>query len=134
MDREPRRYFVNGIETLDASYLGITDLKQLKEVFGVTSTQFDGNLSLRGNPLSSLIGIEDIADEIRGYLDLRDCEIRKGGLGLLLIKGLKSLRLSNTTDKQAPALAIIAEYLGKDDIYGCQNELIEKHFADFAEL
>lgn len=141
MDREPRRYIVNGIETFDASYLGITDLKQLREVFGVTSTQFSGNLSLRGNHLTSLIGIDGIADEIRGHLDLRDCPISKGGLELLLIKELKSLRFSTAPTKQtealakqAEALAIISAYLGKDDIYGCQNELIEKGLEEFAEL
>lgn len=88
------------------------------------SLYIDNNRSI-----TSLIGVDDIFEEINGIFSCHAVPITEGGLGLLLIKGLKTLKTT------LPALRIINKYLGKSDaLYECQTELIDNRFDKIAQL
>lgn len=92
-----------------------------------------GNFDFDNNYITSLIGINDIISEIHGEFHCEGYkQISSGGLGLLLIKNLQDIVL---TFKDQEAQDIINKYLGRpDDIFECQNELIEAGLEEYAQL
>lgn len=91
-----------------------------------------------GNQITALIGINDIFERLGfvgadGGLSFDYDNIIQGGLGLVLIDGLTYLH--DIADYDGGPFNIIKKYLGKpDDIFDCQNELIEAGFEEFAKL
>lgn len=89
-----------------------------------------GNFICSSNKLTSLKGIHKQIHSIGGYADFSHNPITSHVLGLLRIKGLKSVSLSNRKVE-----IIINSCLGKKiDIFACQEKLIEAGFEDFAQL
>lgn len=88
------------------------------------------NLDIRGTAITSLVGISDVIKQVEIIL-LPFC-IKEGGLGLLLIEGLKVINV----DKMCKAFEIIQKYLGKgeDGLIECQSELIEAGYEEYAIL
>lgn len=111
----------------------------------------NGDAVFSGLHLQSLEGISDIIDEIHGTISL-SLHIKSGGLGLVLIKGLISIHGPNPLSHDMhggeqgswkngwnkpweAAVKIINPYLGRpNDIFECQNELIEAGLEEFAKL
>lgn len=86
-------------------------------------------------PITSLVGVGDINVILYDVcLEFDFNNVKVGGLGLILIKGLSDI--SDATGARLPLqFEIIREYLGKpDDIFECQAELIENNFEEYAQL
>ena len=81
------------------------------------------------NQLTSLEGIHEQIVEINGHANFERNPIKSHVLGLLVIKGLKSIKFDNEqlTD-------IINKYLPLGDIMECQNELIDAGLEEFAQI
>lgn len=92
-----------------------------------------GNYSAEGCNIRSLVGISDHIECISGELIITFGKIKEGGLGLLLIEELKDFYYG--TGNFPTPWSIINDYLGRpDDIFECQNELIEAGFEEYAQL
>lgn len=97
-------------------------------------------INLTANPITSLIGIDNHLRAMSnvGLLSMNFDEVVEGGLGLVNIRGLKALIMSdrndNIIDLPLP-FKIIHAYLGKpDEIFECQEELIKAGYEDIAQL
>lgn len=104
----------------------LTSLQYAPRIIG---SSFNGG----DNPITSLEGISDIIDSVEEF-DIWSStkHITSGGIGLILIENLKNIRLP--VDNMI-AEDIIRYYLGKpNDIFDCQNELIEAGFEEYAKL
>lgn len=123
--------------------MSITSLKGLPKVLDarLELTDLLNLTSLEGLPSSithlkivrcrlNFEGISDILQNINSHhLEMYGCEVVSGGIGLIFVKGLTRI-----TGHQ-PAFGIIERYLGRpDDIFECQNELIEAGYEAYARL
>lgn len=81
------------------------------------------------NQLTSLEGIHEQMLEIKGFAKFLNNPIKSHVLGLLLIKGLKSVEFD---DQQLAD--IINKYLPLGDVMECQNELIDAGLEEFAQI
>ena len=107
--------------SFDAAKNLLTDFEFIPEYVGDMAILFD-------NRLTSLAGI---------HKQLKHCKmfycsfnpIKTGGIGLLLIDGLKYINGER-------GLTIINNYVGKpkSEIFKCQKELIDNGFEEFAKL
>lgn len=88
-----------------------------------------GELVLCGKGLRTLHNIHKIIGRIEGTINLQDNPISSHILGLCKIKDLKRAMLDNKEVE-----AIINKYLPEGDIIGCQQELIEDGFDEYAQL
>ena len=88
-----------------------------------------GNFLCYANKLTSLEGIHEQIVEINGEANFKQNPIKSHVLGLLLIKGLKSVKFDN---KQLAN--VINKYLPLGDIMECQNELIDDGLEEFAQI
>jgi hypothetical protein len=106
---------------------------QLTSLQGAPSS-VGSDFSCGGNKLTSLEGIHKIIKIINGNFYCQGPtmknSITSGGIGLILIEGLKG------TDANHPAFKIIEKYLGqgKKGLLYCQDELIEAGYEEFARL
>jgi hypothetical protein len=84
------------------------------------------------NPISSLIGVSGI---IRRCVEMEfsQCPIESGGLGLLLISGLKNID-AQEAGAFSEVVKILNKYLGKGSpgFYSCRQELIQAGYANYA--
>ena len=67
--------------------------------------------------------------EVRGKIDFSKNKISSHVLGLLKIKGLKHVKLSNKKVE-----TIINKYLPEGDILECQSELMDAGLEEYAKL
>ena len=95
-----------------------------------TSFAYPYSVNSHKNKTPQLISAKELfVNKINGIFSCHAVPITEGGLGLLLIKGLKTLKTT------LPALRIINKYLGKSDaLYECQTELIDNGFDKIAQL
>lgn len=92
-----------------------------------------GDVDFGFNTITSLIGIGDHVKFVGGCIRIIKRNIVSGGLGLMLIKGLKEVIPDKVVGK-SPWI-IINKYLGQSDkIFECQEELINAGYEAFAEL
>jgi hypothetical protein len=89
-----------------------------------------GNFVCDYNAITSLHNIHKQIKYIGGYANFEYNPIKSHVLGLLLIKGLKYVYLTN-----GKVADIIDKHLSGDrDVFACQEELIEAGFEDYAQL
>jgi hypothetical protein len=88
-----------------------------------------GDFSCSNNQLTSLKDIHKYIKSIGKTFYLADNPIKSHVLGLLKIKGLKSVELDNKEVEK-----ILNKYLPEGDILDCQQELIEAGFDAYAQL
>jgi hypothetical protein len=101
----------------------ITSLEGAPEYVG-------GNFNCNFNTkLTSLHNVHKYIKSIGGHLDAYDCPINSCVLGLLKIKNLRGVILSNKNVEN-----IIIKYLPEGDIIECQAELIEAGLDEYAKL
>lgn len=89
-----------------------------------------------GTNITSLVGISDVFKSI-GQIFIAPDLIKEGGLGLLLIEDLKSISVSSHKAEQSfkEPFDIIRTYLNrKEDIFKCQEELIENGYEEYTRL
>jgi hypothetical protein len=123
---------VSSLKGAPSSVGGSVDFwhNQLNSLKGAPSS-IGGDLDFHENPLTSLEGVHKIIKRINGVLYLTGNHlIKSGGIGLLLIEGLKDI------DADQPAFKIINKYLGqgKKGLLYCQDELIDAGYEEFAKL
>ncbi len=139
--KEVEKYSCNGT--------GITSLKgapiRVEEDFSCVSNQISSfefcpryigdDLNLENNKITSLKGVHKHFDHCE-KISLSMNTIVEGGIGLLLIPGLKEIWFRNDKTKFAKAIKIIDKYVGqgKAGLLACQEELIEKGLEAFAVL
>ncbi len=127
---------------------------QIKKLTNIPN-KINGYFSCRVNVLKSFEGfpseVDDYIDcsdnEIRSLVDInnyvKSCKniilsgnpIKKGGLGLLLVKDLESVEY-DSEDSFSDAMDIISKYLGqgKAGLLQCQEELIEANLERYSKL
>lgn len=110
--------------------------KELKSIEGFPSKAKAIDISNTG--ITSLVGISDIVQETTIFY-MQNTNVTEGGMGLILIKNLIHIeygKLYSTIAKgKADPFEIIEKYLGRpDDIFDCQNELIEAGLEEYAQL
>lgn len=112
----------------DVSYNELESLDGLPEYVG-------GHLNLSVNSrITSLSGIHKRVKYIGESLSLQGLDIQSGLASVLLIRGLKSVNVSITSNLEK-AVAIVNQHLASDrDLNVCQDELIEAGFEDLAML
>lgn len=135
------------IEVLDGFIVDDNDLTTLE----FAPKRIGVRLSAARNFIQSLEGIADHIESIgfsvksMSEINLYGApnNIKSGGLGLMLFKGLNDFRVSwakehknYTSDGTVKTPSdIIKKYLGKpDEIFDCQNELIEAGYEEIAKL
>lgn len=119
-----------GPRTVGGSYSfsgndNIDSIQHLAEKIG-------GNVYAKDLPkLKSLQGIHKVLKECGGFFDASGTNLESHVLGLLMVKGLDSVKLSN--DK---VTAILNKHLKMPDrnAHECQEELFDAGFANFAKL
>lgn len=89
-----------------------------------------------GNVITSLVGINEIFTNFVGEGSISFSSeytaINDGGLGLVLIPGFKVLYSDYALPKP---FQILKKYFGRpDDVFDCQNELIEAGYEEYAQL
>lgn len=123
--------------TLNAGHNLITSLEGCPHSVSV--------LRVADNPIKSLVGVDEhihsmanVADtNVGGHVFMSFDSIDEGGIGLILIPGLNRLnnRICGSFREMPKPFQIIEKYIGRpDDIFECQNELIEKGYEAFAIL
>jgi hypothetical protein len=111
----------------------LTSLEGAPEIIGV-------DFFCTFNNLTSLEGIHKIIKEINGGFYARKNPIKSHVLGLLLIKGLKQIRLgfSTFTDEFSEVQTILNKHLpnniGNKGVLACQSDLLDAGLDDFAQL
>lgn len=96
-------------------------------------------LSLARNKIKSISGIHKMMKDCT-TIDLSGNSIREGGIGLILVNGLKTIAYDNNEEKWNPnftsALNIIRKYLGQGSkvMLKCQQELMDIGLEAFAKL
>ncbi len=116
--------------------------------FRLVPRKIAGKVDLTGNKITSLKGVHKELTHCR-TLDLSYNHIKEGGIGLLLIVGLKGIKYNEdsptahgTSTRAFQALAIINRYLGQGSIddngqqflLECANELDEAGLHEFGVL
>jgi hypothetical protein len=92
-------------------------------------TSVTGDFHCSNNQLTSLKDIHKYIKSIGGNFYLVRNPIKSHVLGLLKIKGLKSVELDNKEVEK-----ILNKYLPEGDILDCQQELIEAGLDEYAQL
>lgn len=101
------------------------------------------NLYLGNDRVTSLVDIDWSSLYVEEGIFLDTARIKRGGLGLLLLKMGPHAFLQDIKyhiefgghDYLTAPFQIIAKYIGKpNDIFDCQNELIEAGFEEYAQL
>jgi hypothetical protein len=93
--------------------------------------------TIKCTSLESLKGIgKDYLLKLKGDLNLQNCSnLKSNVLGLLKIKEIDHVDFSNPQVKHFKNLQkIIDKYLKRKDLLGCQDELIENGFSQYAKL
>ncbi len=82
------------------------------------------------NRLTSLVGVHRILRRVGGMLFIGGNPITSGGIGLILVEGLKKI------DTKQPAFGIINGFLGQGNrgLLRCQEALHDAGFGEFAQL
>lgn len=119
-----------GPRTVGGSYscTGCQDLENLSHLAEkVGRTIFAQNLP----KVKTLQGIHKVVKHCGGMFDLTGTKLESHVLGLVLIKGLESVKLDNTAVSD-----IINKHLKQPDrnAHDCQEDLIDAGFAEFAKL
>ena len=85
--------------------------------------------------LRSLVGIHRVIKSANS-IDISGNDIKEGGLGLLLIDGLATVKHDNESSRFDLSLQIIKKYFGKGKrgMIDCQTELIKAGYKEFAKL
>jgi hypothetical protein len=106
------------------------------ESFEHLPPQLGGSLILSKTSITTLSGLHKVLKKMNGTLDVADCKITGGLLGVLLIRGLKQLEIGYSSDKPLEnATKIINKHLeGERDVQICQEELIDAGLSAFAKL
>ncbi len=137
------------IVSCDSLYIDINhdgDCKSLSKIEPWFPQQCE-ELIINECNITSLAGIHKIVKECE-KLSIRNVEkvrIVEGGLGLLLIKKLKTIYIDNPyvkaselqrkkQSRERQAMKIIASYLPGGDAIDCQDELIEAGLEEYAKL
>ena len=108
----------------DCKFNGLTSLEGAPRKIG-------RHFSCEMNKLTSLKDVHKIFDEVNGIFDARDNPIKSHVLGLLLIKGITAIEISNLQVQD-----ILNEHLekGRAGMLMAQEELIELGYEEFAQL
>lgn len=146
IDPKTGRYYTDEIHVLRNVILANSEFSRLPVKFGTVGGFFccDNQLtSLQGAPssvgdhvycsfnqLTSLEGIHKLIKKINGTLYCHRNPIKTGGIGLILIEGLRRI------DADQLAFEIINKYIGqgKKGLLYCQDELIEANLEEYAKL
>jgi hypothetical protein len=88
-----------------------------------------GHFDCSGNKLTSLKDVHKQIKSIGGTFYLIKNPLKSHVLGLLKIKGLKSVELDNKKVEK-----ILNKYLPEGDLFDCQEELIDAGLDDYAQL
>lgn len=97
-------------------------------------TYVGGSVYLGNNKLESLKGIHKHIKHIGSLLYMENNPIKSHVLGLLRIEGLREV-LFPSDPRYKAAEKIINKYLkGDRDIFACQEELMNAHYGEFAQL
>lgn len=87
-------------------------------------------LTMYHDGLDTFCGLSERVKHIGEEIEFSQKAIKSGGIGLILT-GLPKLKYGGFT----PPWKIISKYMGKpDQIFECQNELIEAGFEEYAQL
>lgn len=105
-------------------FLSLYKCPNLKSLDGISKT-----MSSLNTDIESLEGISDLIDKCWDGISIDCMKVKRGGLGLLLIKSGEWF-LNNITEP----FEIIEKYSGTDNIIECQSELIEAGYEDYAVL
>lgn len=84
--------------------------------------------------ITSFIGIDEIFDSIYGNISMDNLSIAEGGLGWMLVEGVRNLFPGKNTSYRIPMLIINDSINLNLTVYDCQRELIEKGYEEFAQL
>ncbi len=105
------------------------DWNRLTSLVGAPAS-VGGSLNCRGNRLTSLVGAHRILRRIDGRLHLWENGIVTGGIGLILVDGLREI------SSELPAFKIINAHLGQGmkGLLRCQEALHDAGFGAFAKL
>lgn len=104
---------------------------KIKSLDGLTPVAVRININVP--KVTSLVGINDDLKQVTEMF-FNFNKVNVGGIGLILIKGLKYIHQSNDGELIEP-FKIIEKYLGKpDEIFECQMELIEAGYKAYAQL
>jgi len=108
--------------------------KQLTKMKHRTKLSSKTIYNCRDQGLTSLEGIAKAIPNAES-IDLRDNQIKTGGLGLLLIKGLSKYSIKYDY-KDQKFMEIIVDYFGKGKrgLIDCQTELIKAGFKEHAKI
>lgn len=97
-------------------------------------SKIKGSMHCEDNNITSFEGISDLVQEIDGFVGADFHKIKSGGIGLMLIPGVKGFLMPNGTSLPDP-FRIIEGYLQQPaKIFDCQNELIAAGFEEYAKL
>ena len=100
------------------------------EDFAGAPEHIGGAVDFSNNKLRSLHNIHKHFKYIHEHIDLDGNPVISHVLGLLLIDGLEKVFMDNTDVQK-----IINKHLAKDqDVFACQEELIEAGFDEYAQL
>ncbi len=143
------KYLAGTVNVAGNVHLSGLELKRLPVQFGIVGGHFyvNGNrlTSLEGSPsaaegdflcannrLTSLVGVHRILKRVGGSLYINGNPIESGGIGLLLVEGLKAIK----SKSDHPALMIIERHLGqgRPGVLRCQEALHEAGYGEFARL
>lgn len=116
-------------------------------VGGYFSCSFTEITSLEGAPryvgedftcyrtkIKSLLNVHKQIKHIGGSFQLPNT-IKSNVLGVMYIKGLKSIQFDQRTKKQKQVEIIINKHLSGDrDVHACQEELLEAGLGEYAKL
>lgn len=121
----------NKLTTLEGSPITVTDSfycnsNNLTSLIG-SPTTVGNDFYCRTNNLESLKSIHLYIQEINGVADFMNNPIKERVLGLLKIKGLKTVLLDNKQVEQ-----IVNRYLPEGDVLNCINELKAAGFTEYA--
>lgn len=126
---------LEGLPLCNELFIGDINIKHLNKIFPFIKGPLDA-LDINEMRIDSLIGISDLVINPIKTLVINK-SVKQGGLGLLLIPGLTNLIVYNhiSGNPGEAALDIIERYVGRpDDIFECQNELIEAGLEEYAQL
>ncbi len=149
---------IKSLEHMPTSVGGMVSLSgnKIESWVGLSSLTCNDDLSIQGNPATDIV--ENLPPTVKGDLTLGSPQpwslrgihkktkvegeiiltgnIAEGGLGLMMMKGLKMIDASHLSDKEAErAFAQIDKAReNKDDVLDTQEKLIDAGLAKFAKL
>lgn len=135
---------LRGFPTDVAGDFSFSHNPNIKNLMGGNGIKIGGRLLLENTLLDSLEGIGHSfstfipsPDRCNISLALIARDIKKGGIGLMLLEGAQTDMRDESSDytraRFAKAWSIIKHYMGKpDDLFECQAELIDADLEQFA--